>query len=213
MKKARTKILLQAQIEQAMKVTRSNRSAAEYLRVGYNLYKRFAKLYKDPTTGKSLFELHKNMEGKGISKNSAADKRRFKLDDILTGKHPQYPRERLLKRIMAAGYREEKCQSCGFCSRRPTDFKSPLILHHMNGDTSDHRIDNLEVLCYNCYFIQVGDLSRRDLKTPHTIRPMETETYTPSTAEVLARGIDPNSLDSVLSDEDKLELLRSLENL
>ena len=96
MRKARTKILMQAQIEQAMRVTRSNRSAAEYLRVGYNLYKRFAKLYKDSATGKSLFDLHKNMEGRGITKSSAADKRRFKLDDILTGKHPQYPREKLL---------------------------------------------------------------------------------------------------------------------
>jgi hypothetical protein len=211
MKKARTKILLQAQIEQAMRVTRSNRSAAEYLRVGYNLYKKFAKLYKNPSTGETLFDSHKNMEGRGISKSSAADKRRFKLDDILTGKHPQYPKEKLLKRIVAAGYREEKCQSCGYCAKRPTDFKSPLVLHHMNGETTDHRIDNLEILCYNCYFIQVGDLSRRDLKTPHIIRPMETAT--PSTAEMIEQGIDPTSLGEMLSEEEKIELLKSLENL
>ncbi len=210
MRKARTKILLQAQIEQAMKVTRSNRSAAEYLRVGYNLYKRFAKMYKDPTTGQTLFDLHKNMEGRGISKNSAVDKRKFKLDDILTGKHPQYPREKLLKRLVSNGYKEEKCQSCGFCAKRPTDFKSPLILHHMNGDTSDHRIDNMEILCYNCYFIQVGDLSRRDLKTPHIVG--QTEPSMPSTQEALEQGIDPSSLE-VLSEEEKLELLKSLENL
>ena len=37
MKKARTTMLMQSQIETAMKVTRSNRAAAEYLRVGYNL--------------------------------------------------------------------------------------------------------------------------------------------------------------------------------
>lgn len=210
MRKARTKILLQAQIEQAMKVTRSNRSAAEYLRVGYNLYKRFAKMYKDPATGQTLFDLHKNMEGRGISKNSAVDKRKFKLDDILTGKHPQYPREKLLKRLVSNGYKEEKSQSCGFCAKRPTDFKSPLILHHMNGDTSDHRIDNMEILCYNCYFIQVGDLSRRDLKTPHIVG--QTEPSMPSTQEALEQGIDPSSLE-VLSEEEKLELLKSLENL
>ncbi len=69
MKKARTKVLLQAQIEQAMRVTRSNRAAAEYLRVGYNLYKKYAKLYKDPTTGKNLFEMHMNQQGRGITKS------------------------------------------------------------------------------------------------------------------------------------------------
>jgi hypothetical protein len=58
-KKARTTVLMQSQIEAAMKVTRSNRAAAEYLRVGYNLYKRFAKLYKN-SEGVSLFDLHKN---------------------------------------------------------------------------------------------------------------------------------------------------------
>lgn len=211
MRKARTKILMQAQIEQAMRVTRSNRSAAEYLRVGYNLYKRFAKMYKDSATGKSLFDLHKNMEGRGITKSSAADKRRFKLDDILTGKHPQYPREKLLKRLISNGYKEEKCQSCGYCNKRPTDFKSPLLIHHMNGDTTDHRIDNMEVLCYNCYFIQVGDLSRRDLKTPHIVGQRETP-IAPSTEDMIMQGVDPSTL-NVLSEEEKLELLKSLENL
>lgn len=213
MRKARTKILLQAQIEQAMRVTRSNRSAAEYLRVGYNLYKKFAKMYKDAATGISLFDLHKNMEGKGIPKgaNRMVDKKRFKLDDILTGKHPQYPREKLLKRLVLNGYKEESCSSCGFCTKRPTDFKTPLLLHHINGDTSDHRIDNLEILCYNCYFIQVGDIAKRDLKTPHMIQRAENPAV-PSTEEAIANGIDPNSLD-VLTEEEKLELLKSLENL
>ena len=68
---------MQAQIEQAMKVTRSNRAAAEYLRVGYNLYKRFAKAYKDPTTGRTLFDMHYNKSGKGIVK---ATKKQFDND-------------------------------------------------------------------------------------------------------------------------------------
>ena len=44
-RKARTTMLLQSQIEQAMKVTRSNKAAAEYLRVSYPLYRKFAKQY------------------------------------------------------------------------------------------------------------------------------------------------------------------------
>lgn len=216
MKKARTKVLMQAQIEQAMKVTRSNRAAAEYLRVGYNLYKKYAKIYKDPVTGKSLFEMHLNMEGRGIPKGigSVADKNRFRLDDILLGKHPQYPREKLLARLVLNGYKEEKCNSCGYCSKRPTDFKSPLVLHHLNGDISDHRLDNMEILCYNCYFIQVGELRKKEMRQAHVSQRAETPQHmlVPSTQETIDNGVDPSTLD-VLTDEEKLELLKSLENL
>ena len=210
MKKARTKVLLQAQIEQAMRVTRSNRAAAEYLRVGYNLYKKYAKLYKDPTTGKNLFEMHMNQQGRGITKSlsGAAEKNRFKLDDILTGKHPSYPREKLLARLVLNKYIEEKCNSCGFCSKRPTDLKSPLVLHHINGDGTDHRLDNLEILCYNCYFLEVGELRKRETKMAHVIERPEL----PSTQQMLDEGADLTTIEG-LTDEEKMELLRSLENL
>ncbi len=58
-RKARTTMLLQSQIEQAMKVTRSNKAAAEYLRVSYPLYRKFAKLYKNDN-GVTLFQQHYN---------------------------------------------------------------------------------------------------------------------------------------------------------
>ena len=52
----------------AMAKTRSNRSAARYLNVSYQHYKKWAKFYKDDATGKTLFELHFNQSGKGIPK-------------------------------------------------------------------------------------------------------------------------------------------------
>jgi hypothetical protein len=224
MKKARTKVLMQAQIEQAMKVTRSNRAAAEYLRVGYNLYKRFAKAYKDQATGRSLFDVHLNRSGKGISKagdkstNVTAKQKRdnikFKLDDILTGKHPQYPREKLLARLVVNGYMEEKCNSCGYCTKRSTDFRSPLVLHHTNNNIADHRLSNLEILCYNCYFIQVGELRKKEMRMSQIFQRPEKDqaSSVPSTQETLEQGIDPTTLD-ILTDEEKQQLLKSLENL
>ena len=211
---------MQAQIEQAMRVTRSNRAAAEYLRVGYNLYKRFAKAYKDPTTGRTLFDMHYNKSGKGIVKATKEptatsvkrDNTKFRLDDILTGKHPQYPRERLLARLVMNGYKEEKCNSCGFCSKRPNDFKSPLVLHHINSDITDHKLDNLEILCYNCYFIQVGELRKKEMIMSQLSQRAEVPVTIPSSQEMLDQGVDPNTLE-VLTDEEKHELLRSLENL
>lgn len=209
MKKARTTILLQSQIENAMKVTRSNRSAAEYLRVSYNLYKRFAKLYKN-TEGVSLFDLHVNQSGLGISKTHVS-KKRFKLDEVLLGKYPQYPREKLMRRMIISGYIQESCNHCGYCQKRPTDLKTPLILHHLNGNVTDHRRENLEILCYNCYFVLVGDINRRDLKTHAYDRPEEER----PTASILdsEKSMEVLNTMDLLTEEEKLELLKSLHNI
>lgn len=210
MKKARTTILLQSQIENAMKVTRSNRAAAEYLRVGYNLYKKFAKTYKN-AQGISLFEAHKNQSGSGITKSQVSHKR-FLIDDILLGKHPQYPREKLLRRLCVSGYMAEQCNHCGFNKKRPTDLKTPLILHHMNGNVTDHRIDNLEILCYNCYFVLVGDINRRDLKTHAYDRP-EAETTVPTSFMDNKENMDALSALDILTEEEKIEMLNNLKNI
>jgi len=210
MKKARTSILLQSQIEQAMKVTRSNRAAAEYLRVSYGLYKRFAKLYKNDE-GISLFEAHLNQSGLGISKTHVS-KKRFQLDDILLGKYPQYPKDRLLRRMIISGYIEEKCNHCGYCTKRPTDLKTPLILNHLNGNATDHRRENLEVLCYNCYFVLVGDISRKDFKTTAYDRP---EDYRNTLDEMMTSEEHAQALSSLdlLTEEEKQQLLKGLHDI
>lgn len=209
MKKARTTILMQSQIENAMKVTRSNRAAAEYLRVSYNLYKKYAKLYKTEE-GISLFEAHMNQSGTGISKTHVSQKR-FHIDDILLGKYPQYSKEKLLRRMLVSGYIEEKCSHCGYCQKRPTDLKTPLTLNHLNGNESDHRRNNLEVLCYNCYFVMVGDLTKRDLKTNIYDRP-EDVVHTSQVLDSEEHAKILNTMD-LLTDEEKQELLRNLNDI
>jgi hypothetical protein len=207
MKKARTKMLLQSQIEAAHKVTRSNRAAAEYLRVSYNFYKKYAKVYKN-IFGETLFDAHKNQSGLGISKPNVS-KRRFKLDDILTGKHPKYPTKQLFRRLIVGGYVEEKCNQCGFHQKRPTDLKTPLLLNHIDGDRTNHKIDNLEVLCYNCYFILVGDLNRVDIRTNFYDRPEQEIVDITQNSESLQAL---SELD-LLSDEEKQTILNNLQNL
>jgi len=204
-RKARTTMLLQSQIETAMRVTRSNRAAAEYLRVSYNLYRKFAKQYTN-AEGKSLFEVHRNQSGKGISKIGSHPKRSL-LDDVLLGNYPNYPRHKLLSRLIVNGYFAEQCSNCGFCQKRPTDLKVPLVLHHINGNNKDHRIDNLELLCYNCYFVNVGNLTKTQMRV--------------DTVEAPERNIDATLLDNeesmqaistmdVLSDEEKLQIIEDI---
>lgn len=207
MKKFRTTMLLQSQIEAAMKVTRSNRAAAEYLRVSFNMYKRYAQAYKNEF-GVSLFDVHKNQAGIGVTKNRVADSR-HKVDDIILGKHPNYPAQKLFRRLLQSGYIEEKCKSCGFHQKRPTDLKTPLVLNHVDGDKTNHKFDNLEVLCYNCYFIHVGDLKKTLLKDS-TERP---EQYTSDLFEGKQDTLDALADLDLLSDEEKKAILDNLNNL
>lgn len=43
------------------------------------------------------------------------------------------------------------CQKCGFSAFHSVDGKTILEINHINGNGSDHRPENLEVLCPNCH--------------------------------------------------------------
>ena len=144
---------MQAQIEAAMAATNSNAEAARYLRVSYDTYKKYAKMYvKDDV---SLFEMHKNQSGKGISKLNKGEGAKYPLQEILEGDHPTYPPSRLKRRILRECIMEEKCSNCGFEEKRITDYTVPLLLDHIDGDTTNHVESNLRLLCYNCYYLMV----------------------------------------------------------
>ncbi len=146
--------LLESQIRYAMEHTKSNREAATFLKVSYPTYKKYAKLYVDSETGKTLFDSHKNQSGKGIKKNFKHVSTKYPLTEILEGKYPDYPIHNLKSRLIRNLVFEEKCSSCGFDERRSTDFQIPLLLDHCNGNRKDHTKDNLRILCYNCYFLE-----------------------------------------------------------
>lgn len=51
--------------------------------------------------------------------------------------------------IYKMGLKENKCEVCGL-----TEWQGkPIVceLHHINGDSSDNRIENLIILCPNCH--------------------------------------------------------------
>jgi len=144
--------LLESEIKGIQKKARSAAEAARLLGVSYNTYKKYAREYK-------LFEELKNPSGIGIRKGANGTSGFHPLDDILAGKHPTYPVWKLKKRILLNGYMEEKCNNCGFCERRVTDHRVPLVLDFLDGNRKNFLYDNLRMLCFNCSFLINGNLS------------------------------------------------------
>ena len=50
----------ETEIRYAMENTKSNAAAARFLKVSFTTYKKYARMYTDSKSGKTLYELHKN---------------------------------------------------------------------------------------------------------------------------------------------------------
>lgn len=160
-------------ILRAMRFTKSNRAAARYLGCSYQHYKPYSKLFRvdeaDPNSP-TLFEIHKNQSGKGIPKflpNRRKEPNVKLIFETGTGWESFTP-EKIKARGVAEGYLKEQCYHCGFAERRVTDYKTPLLLNFKDGNRNNYLTDNLELLCYNDYFLLVADPL-----TPDQVRHIE----------------------------------------
>lgn len=134
-------------------------SAARFLHCSPLVFKKYALMYYDHKSGMNLYDLlkHKKRQNrgkvnKGYSPNNAP------MEDILSGKHPKYDPEKLHTRLVVEGYLLEQCNICGFHGRRVTDFKVPLRLVWKDKNITNHSLENMELVCYNCFFLYYGDI-------------------------------------------------------
>ena len=158
----KAKHLSKDQVVSAMNKTKSVRAAARYLNVSYIHMKKWMKFYKNED-GITLFDAHKNQSGKGIPKflsNNGTKKKDPALLDVIEGRiDPSHFNPQKIKyRLIEEGYLKEECSNCGFQERRVTDYKIPLILHFKDKNKQHYRLDNMEMFCYNCYFLMVGEV-------------------------------------------------------
>lgn len=146
-------------IERAMRDTMSNKAAAKALGVSFKTYKKYAQMYRNQE-GKTLYELHKNQSAKGIPKFGKRRHDKASIIDIMEGRVPKtFVSVKILKhQIIQHGILKEECCRCGFKEQRVLDYKTPLIMNFRDGDKKNWGIDNVEFLCYNCFFLCVGEV-------------------------------------------------------
>ena len=71
-----------------------------------------------------------------------------KIEEILV-ENSTYQSYKLKKRLIAEGIKKSVCESCG--QSEWLEQPIPLELHHINGNNSDNRLENLRILCPNCH--------------------------------------------------------------
>jgi hypothetical protein len=114
-----------------------------------------------------VFEGHKNQSGKGIPKFLKGTGKEPALLDIIEGRvsSAHFSPAKIKYRLIEEGYLLEQCSMCGFQERRVLDYKMPLLLHFKDNNKSNYTRDNIELLCYNHYFLTVGDIfTEKDVK-------------------------------------------------
>ena len=142
------------QLKWALENSKSAAGAARLLKVSYNTFAKYAKRF-------DMLEEFKNQAGVGITKHYNLHSGRYNLDDILLGKYPSYDTYKLQQRIVRSAYLPEECDICNFSEQRITDKKVPLKIDFVDGNTTNHLKENIRLLCYNCWFLNVGNLSGR----------------------------------------------------
>lgn len=71
-----------------------------------------------------------------------------KTEDLLK-ENCYYTSHKLRKRLLREGYKQPVCEKCG--NNEWLGQEIPLELHHINGDNTDNRLENLQLLCPNCH--------------------------------------------------------------
>lgn len=74
---------------------------------------------------------------------------KYYLKDILDGKHPYYQSWRLVNRLFSENIRENKCEICGISKWNGEDLRCEL--NHIDGDRTNHSLENLQIICPNCH--------------------------------------------------------------
>ena len=152
--KFNAKPITKGRLEWAYAQVKSASQAARLLNVDFKTFKKYAQQF-------DMYEQFCNKAGKGIAKHYNLHSGKYALDDILDGKYPSYDIKKLHNRLINSGYFQAQCGICEFSEQRVTDGKVPIKIDFVDGDKTNHKRENVRFLCFNCFYLNVGNLSGR----------------------------------------------------
>ena len=107
----------------------------------------------------------------------------------------------MLERLLKEGLKERKCEMCGGVEWNGTEI--PLLIHHINGNNRDNRIENLQVLCPNCH-AQTDTFGFSKKKREQIIKNVQSERKTQH--KVLITKICHDLMDDSNLDDERHEM-------
>lgn len=93
---------------------------------------------------------YSHFNGKGWNKpeHPCYGNRGLPIDQFFV-KNSSAPTSKVKKRLLKNSLKEDKCEECGIINWRNKPIT--IQLHHINGDNTDNRLENLQMLCPNCH--------------------------------------------------------------
>ena len=141
----RRKVITKNMILEAQKHTKSNMAAAKWMNICYTTYKKWAKYYGG-------FEQHLNQKGDCIKKGFAV--RTVNVEDVVLGKRQpprRWSQSVVKEELIDKGYWQHECSNCGYNEENMATGKTCLGIDFKDGNHENFKIDNLRLLCPNCY--------------------------------------------------------------
>jgi predicted RNA-binding Zn-ribbon protein involved in translation (DUF1610 family) len=126
---------------------RENQITEEQLVESYNRHKHLGKMaaeFKLPTV--QIWRLCKKQ---GLDFSLGGKNEKIPLSEIFEGLHPYFQTGKVRKKILQEKAFEYVCVECGISEWNGK--KIALQLDHIDGDSSNHRKENLRFLCPNCH--------------------------------------------------------------
>ncbi len=74
---------------------------------------------------------------------------KLRLSDILNGLHPEFQTYKLKLRLISENIKENKCEICNITTWNNKNIN--MHLDHIDGDSHNHRLINLRMICPNCH--------------------------------------------------------------
>jgi transcriptional regulator with XRE-family HTH domain len=68
---------------------------------------------------------------------------------LVAGRTTRTSRTNLKLRLLSEGLKQNRCEQCGIVEWRGESLS--MQLHHLNGDGTDNRLENISFLCPNCH--------------------------------------------------------------